>query len=213
MQDIDQLIRTCQLCKLHLTRHNAVPGVGSLPPSILLVGEAPGEQEDLKGIPFIGNAGKELDKLLASILLDREQVYITNIVKCRPPSNRDPESGEIAACSTYLYAQVGMLVPKLIVTLGRLSMSVVLQPGLTISHVHGTVLNSVFNIPALPLYHPAAMLHNPNLRQVVAKDFLKIPAILAGIQHESETTFEESNHMANNNDNLPTYYLNGEDGD
>jgi uracil-DNA glycosylase family 4 len=176
---IDQLseaIRSCTQCKLHLTHTKAVPGSGDPNAQVLFIGEAPGANEDKQGLPFIGDAGKQLDELLASVQLPRSSVYITNIVKCRPPGNREPEPDEIGECSMYIYALLGWLDPKLIVTLGRFSMHLFL-PGATIGNVHGKE-QLVDHDLILPLYHPAAGLHNPMLKPVIRRDFLRIRYLL-----------------------------------
>ena len=166
-------------CKLGLTRAQGVPGEGSLHAELMLVGEAPGYNEDQQGRPFVGNAGQFLVELLASIGLKRQDVYITNVVKCRPPQNRDPEEEEILACSPYLEAQIALIDPQLIICLGRHSMYYFL-PGLKISQVHGQPKKRGSRY-ILPLYHPAAALHNGALRQTLLDDFAQIPAILAKI--------------------------------
>jgi DNA polymerase len=153
-----------------------VMGDGDPDASIVMIGEAPGKNEDLKGKPFVGAAGKFLDELLASIGMKREDVYITNIVKYRPPNNRDPEDEEKQAFLPYLERQLELIAPKLVITLGRHSGSAFL-PRLRISHDHGQpkrLKNQVY----LPLYHPAAALYNGSLRVTLLDDFAKIPKIL-----------------------------------
>lgn len=178
--EIQQQISTCTKCPLHLTRTNTVPGSGNQNSEIVFIGEGPGKNEDLKGLPFVGAAGSYLDKLLLSINLTRQQVFITNIVKCRPPQNRDPLPTEIETCAPYLHLQLQTLKPLLIITLGRHAMNFFL-PNQQISKVHGQpkrYRNQVY----LPLYHPAAGLHNPATRVDIERDFLKIPLILKKIQ-------------------------------
>ncbi len=151
-------------------------GMGSPDAEVVFIGEAPGKKEDLKGEPFIGAAGKFLNEMLATIGMKRTDIYITNIVKYRPPNNRDPLPEEKSAFLPYLEKQIEIIDPKLIITLGRHSMDVLL-PGLIISQVHGQAMkykNRVF----LPLFHPAAALYNGGLRQTLLDDFARIPLIL-----------------------------------
>lgn len=177
---IDRIL-VCKLCRLCEGRTHAVPGEVSWNAKIMFVGEGPGREEDLQGRPFVGAAGKLLDKLIESIGMTRSDVFITNVVKCRPPNNRDPLPDEVEACWPYLEAQIKMIKPKLIVTLGRHSMGRFL-PGLKISQVHGQPKRAkgiwqerqVY----LPLYHPAVALYDPGKRAVLFEDFKKIILIL-----------------------------------
>ena len=169
-------IRSCTSCKLSDKRTNAVPGEGSSNADIMFVGEGPGFYEDRDGRPFIGSAGNLLDKLLASIDLSRDTVYITNMVKCRPPSNRDPLPVEINACRPYLDSQIETISPKVVVTLGRYALSKFL-PGELISKARGKSLKWK-SLILYPVYHPAAVLRNPNLYQVMEKDFAELPSII-----------------------------------
>ena len=174
-------ILICQKCRLAKTRTKAVPGSGDYGTEVLFIGEAPGANEDIEGIPFCGAAGKFLDEMLGTINLDRAKVFITNVVKCRPPGNRDPEEDEKIACRPYLERQIELIKPKLIVALGRHAASSLL-PGMTgISANHGKALKRPNSIVYLPLYHPAAALHNGGLRSTLIEDFSKIPAILKKI--------------------------------
>jgi len=154
-------------------------GDGNLDADIVFIGEAPGKNEDIQGIPFVGAAGKFLNEMLASINLKREDIYITNIVKYRPPNNRDPLPEEKAAFLPFLHQQIEVIKPKLIVTLGRHSMEVLL-PGLKISQVHGEPKRLKGQV-YLPLFHPAAALYNGGLRQTLLDDFQKVPLILKKI--------------------------------
>lgn len=154
-------------------------GDGDVDAEIVFIGEAPGKNEDLQGIPFVGAAGKFLNEMLASIDLKREDIYITNIVKYRPPDNRDPFPDEKAAFLPFLRAQLEVIKPKLVATLGRHSMDALL-PGLQISQVHGQPKRYKGQV-YLPLFHPAAALYNGGLRQTLVDDFAKIPRILAQI--------------------------------
>jgi DNA polymerase len=177
--DIAAEIRTCQNCGLCRGRKLAVPGEGPAPVELMFIGEGPGFHENEQGRPFVGAAGKFLEQLLASIGLTRAQVYITNVVKCRPPGNRDPMPDEIAACSAYLEEQIGTLNPRLIVTLGRFSMARWFQ-GESISRVHGQP-RKFAELWVFPCFHPAAALHQEKFRALIEADFLKIPDILAQI--------------------------------
>ena len=181
--EIAQLVRNCTDCPLHQGRTNAVPGEGSPDAAIMFIGEGPGYQEDRQGRPFVGPAGQFLDELLASIGLRREQVYIANMVKCRPPQNRDPQPAEIAACSKYLDRQVELIDPDLIVTLGRFSLARFF-PGETISRAHGK-LRQKDGRHVYPVMHPAAGLHRQELRSVIVQDFKAIPELLESTQRSA----------------------------
>jgi len=174
--ELYDVIRACTLCALSETRTNAVPGEGPLDAEIMLIGEAPGVNEDRQGRPFVGAAGQFLSELLAAAGLTREQVYICNVLKCRPPGNRDPLPGEIEACSEYLDLQLDMVDPLVVITLGRFSMAKWF-PQQAISRIHGSVKESGGRL-IVPMYHPAAALHQGNLRQVLLDDFARVPAIL-----------------------------------
>ncbi len=159
---------------------NLVMGDGNLDADIVFIGEAPGKNEDLQGLPFVGAAGKFLNEMLGTINLERQDVYITNIVKYRPPNNRDPLPEEKAAFWPYLVKQLYILNPKIIITLGRHSMEYFL-PGMKISDIHGQPKRVKFgdrNVVILPLFHPAAALYNGGLRQTLLDDFQKVPAII-----------------------------------
>ena len=171
-------IRSCIKCELYKTRKNAVPGEGSLKPKILFIGEAPGGKEDETGRPFVGAAGKLLTMLIEYIGLKREDVYITNIIKCRPPGNRDPTEMEIYTCLPYLKKQLNIIRPKLIVTLGRHAAKVIMNLAGTrftsITKEHGivkVVTISGMKIIVIPTYHPAAALYNPAIKQLLLNDF------------------------------------------
>ncbi len=176
LEELANTIRACRKCKLSLTRRNAVPGEGNPKASVMIIGEAPGATEDEMGRPFVGSAGKLLDELMKRIGLDRSKVYITNLVKCRPPNNRDPEADEISACSPYLDLQISLIKPKLIVTLGNFSTSYILgKIGIRdarISKVRGKFYFwKELDVTVFPTYHPAAALYNPRLRKVLEEDF------------------------------------------
>lgn len=172
-------IRICQKCGLGRLRLKAVPGEGPENASIMFIGEAPGWHENQQGRPFVGPAGQFLDELLASINLKRQDVYITNVIKCRPPENRDPLPDEIAACADYLDRQIALIKPKVVVTLGRYSMARFFGQE-SISRIHGQP-RKVDDVIVFPMYHPAAALHQPRLRQDLINDMKKLPAILADL--------------------------------
>ncbi len=176
LSEIEASIRTCTNCPLHLSRKHAVPGKGPADAKIMFIGEAPGFHENEHGLPFVGAAGTFLDSMLESIAMQRAGVYITNIIKCRPPRNRDPEPQEMQACKGYLEAQIGLIQPKVIITLGRFSMARYFPEG-RISVIHGQA-RMVDGQLIIPMYHPAAALHQPSLRKVVEEDFMQIPALL-----------------------------------
>jgi DNA polymerase len=169
----------CRDCGLCAGRTNVVPGEGNADADIMCIGEGPGFYEDQQGRPFVGASGKFLDELLARIGLDRRKVFIANVVKCRPPNNRDPQPEEIEACAKYLDEQIRVIDPKVIVTLGRHSMQRYF-PGEAISRVHGQPRRKDGRI-IVPMYHPAAALHQGSLRRVIEADFRRLPEFLARI--------------------------------
>jgi len=173
---LEQEVRACPLCDLSRTRKHAVPGEGPLDAEIVFIGEGPGFNEDQQGRPFVGPAGRLLNELLASINLERNQVYITNVVKCRPPNNRDPMPQEIAACAPYLERQLALIKPKVVVTLGRYSMAKFF-PGASITRIHGQPKRAG-NTFYFPMFHPAAALRQEQYLAAVRADMLKIPALL-----------------------------------
>ncbi|MFH1597836.1 MAG: uracil-DNA glycosylase [Patescibacteria group bacterium] len=177
---IAEEVNKCQKCPLAKDRTRAVPGDGSKKSGLMFIGEGPGREEDKQGLPFVGTAGKFLDELLSVIKLERKEVFIGNVVKCRPPGNRDPLPEEIATCLPYLERQVEALKPKLIVLLGRHAMYRFLPEQLKISKVHGKPFRR-HNQVYLPLYHPAAALYHGSLRETIIKDFKKIPLLLKKI--------------------------------
>lgn len=170
-------VRVCTACKLHLSRKQAVPGEGPPQADLMFIGEGPGFHENEQGRPFVGAAGRFLEELLASIGMNRQQVFICNVVKCRPPANRDPLPEEIEACSGYLERQIVAVNPKVIVTLGRFSMARFF-PNARISAVHGQG-RTVNGRMVVAMYHPAAALHQPSLRRQVEEDFARLPEWLA----------------------------------
>ncbi len=170
-------IADCPNCALARTRTQTVPGTGPAPADVMCIGEAPGAREDELGQPFVGPAGRLLDELLGAAGLSRESVYIANVVKCRPPGNRDPGPEEIAACRGYLERQIALVDPKVIVTLGRFSMAAWF-PGESIGRIHGRA-RRVDGRLVMPMYHPAAALHRGDLRPALVADFQKLAELLA----------------------------------
>jgi uracil-DNA glycosylase len=177
LDDVAARVRGCFSCALSKTRTQAVPGEGDPNAQVMFIGEAPGFNEDQQGRPFVGQAGKLLDDLLAQAGLSRSTVFIANVLKCRPPNNRDPLPDEIEACSSHLQAQIEAIDPKVIVTLGRYSLQRFL-PGAAISRVHGQRFMKD-DRTVVPMYHPAAALHQGSLRAVIEEDFRKLPGYLA----------------------------------
>jgi uracil-DNA glycosylase len=174
----------CTKCPLQFSRKNAVPGEGPANAKILFIGEGPGFYENEQGRPFVGAAGKFLDELLTSIQFKRSDVFINNIVKCRPPENRDPEPNEIAACNEYLKRQITAINPEVIVTLGRHSMEL-FMPDARISAVHGQATRINGRL-VIAMYHPAAALHQPALKSTVIKDFSQIPDLISQAEKIAE---------------------------
>ena len=175
-------IRTCQLCELARTRTHAVPGEGPDRSSIMFIGEGPGLNEDQQGRPFVGAAGKFLGELIENAGLKRDDVFITNVVKCRPPGNRDPLPDEMMACGSYLQRQIDAIDPTVIVTLGRFSMSRWF-PGERITRIHGQP-RKIGARTIVPMFHPAAALHQGNLKPVIMEDFASLRGILDKAQGE-----------------------------
>jgi uracil-DNA glycosylase len=184
LTELYDCIRNCRKCEISKARTHAVPGEGAENAEVMFIGEAPGFHEDQQGRPFVGSAGQFLDQLLKSIDLDRKTVYITNVIKTRPPENRDPLPQEIINCRPWLDRQLEIIKPKMIVTLGRYSMGL-FMPGKTISQVHGTAVKKD-GVLYFAMYHPAAALHQGALRGVIQSDMLKIPGLLAGLKKEQE---------------------------
>ena len=171
-------IRGCIACPLHRSARQAVPGEGTGEAGIFFLGEAPGYHEDVQGKPFVGAAGQFLDELLAGIGLDRRKVFITNVVRHRPPENRDPLPDEITACDIWLRRHLEVLRPRVIVTLGRHAMSKFFV-GESISRIHGKPRKTVDGLVIFPVYHPAAALHQPALRDALVADFAALALFLA----------------------------------
>ena len=183
LDEIARLVRQCSDCELGLGRKNAVPGEGSPNADLMIIGEGPGAQEDLLGRPFVGRAGQFLDELLAYIGLRREDVFIANMVKCRPPENRDPLPAEVSACDKYLERQIELLDPLLIVTLGRVSLARFF-PGESMTRARGKVREKDGRF-IYPVMHPAAALYRQEVRPGIIEDFKAIPKVLDNIRNSS----------------------------
>lgn len=177
-------IKVCQKCILAQGRTNTVPGEGPSDAEIMFIGEGPGFHEDRQGRPFVGAAGNYLDELLERIELRRDDVYITNVIKCRPPGNRDPQPEEIEACRPYLDRQIELIRPHLVVTLGRFSMRRYF-PNASISRIHGQP-KRVGSVIYYPMFHPAAALHQPRWRSLVQEDMERIPELLSKLEEIEE---------------------------
>jgi DNA polymerase len=167
----------CTKCRLCETRGKAVPGEGSGNARVIFVGEAPGEQEDIHGRPFVGSAGKLLNELLASIGLQRESVYITNVVKCRPPKNRPPRKDEVTTCKPYLGRQFALITPRIICPMGNSAIHSLVDSDKSVTDLHGIPFE-VEGITYLPMYHPAAALYAFELRRIMEEDFKKLRGLL-----------------------------------
>lgn len=183
LSELYREIASCHQCEIASFRTRVVPGDGAEDAEIMFIGEAPGYHEDQQGLPFVGPAGQFLNQLLASISLARRQVYIANVIKCRPTGNRDPLPTEITNCDKWLERQIELVHPRMIVTLGRYSMARFF-PGRTIGKIHGTARRQD-GIIYYAMYHPAAALHQQTLRQTIEADMLRIPSLLAEAQVET----------------------------
>lgn len=185
--ELQTACKSCEKCELSKTRTHVVFGVGNPECDVLFIGEGPGENEDLEGLPFVGRSGQLLDKMLAAIDLDRNKnIYIANIVKCRPPKNRDPLPEEQEACMDWLRQQVMMIKPKIIVCLGRIAAMKLMKPDMKITKEHGIFIekNGVLMMATL---HPAALLRNPANKPAVFEDFLKLRAKLDELNDQTES--------------------------
>lgn len=196
LEQVAAEVRVCTRCRLHVGRTRAVPGEGNPDTEVMFVGEGPGFNEDREGRPFVGRAGALLVKLLASIGWRREDVFITNVVKCRPPENRDPQPDEIAACAPYLRRQLAALDPALVVTLGRYSMAS-FMPGARISQAHGTTSAidpalGTRDATAFAMYHPAAALRTPEIERASLADIALVPAALLGARERRAAPSEQA---------------------
>jgi uracil-DNA glycosylase family 4 len=171
----------CTKCRLAEGRTQVVFGVGDPSADLMFVGEAPGFHEDQQGKPFVGQAGKLLDKLLAGIGLERDQVYVANVLKCRPPGNRDPQPDEIEACEAHLFRQISMIEPKVVATLGNFATKLLSGKPTGITRVHGAEQEATLggrSVLLYPLYHPAAALYTPAMLKVLEADFARLPELL-----------------------------------
>jgi DNA polymerase len=180
-------VRACQLCRLSKTRTIGVPGEGNPDAEVMFIGEGPGFHEDQQGRPFVGAAGQLLNEMLGKIGLRRDDVFITNVVRCRPPGNRDPQPDELAACDGYTQRQIAILKPRLIVTLGRYSMARFIGSG-PMRELHGQT-REWNGITCLAMYHPAAILRTPTpeMRRIYEEDFRKIPGLVAAARGKAAT--------------------------
>lgn len=191
LEQIASEVRACTACRLAETRTRAVPGEGSPDTEVVFVGEGPGFNEDREGRPFVGRAGGLLVRLLGSIGWQRDDVFITNVVKCRPPDNRDPQPDEIAACAPYLRRQLAALDPSVVVTLGRHSMATFL-PGARIGQVHGTTAHAdpatgARDATVFAMYHPAAALRSPEVERLSFDDIARVPRVLQDARDRRST--------------------------
>lgn len=197
LEAITEEVRACTLCGLHKGRTLSVPGEGESSAKIMFIGEAPGFYEDKEGLPFVGASGRYLDELLRRIKLRRADVFITNVVRCRPPRNRDPLRAEVAACQAYTYRQIEVIKPKLIATLGRYSMAMFFGDTAKISHIHGQAKVDDGRV-YFPLYHPAAALRSPALKPVMEDDFARMREII-----DNFDDFIYENSTSDNNEPPP----------
>jgi len=204
LEEITRQVQTCEKCELHFSRKKAVPGEGPADASIMLIGEGPGFFENEQGRPFVGQAGKFLDELLQKAGLQRRDVFITNVVKCLPPSNRDPLPAELQACGAYLEQQIESINPQIIVTLGRFSMARFL-PNARISEIHGQS-STVRGRLIVPMYHPAAALHQPSLKSTVEQDFARLPEFIEQARSSTPPTADASDSASDQSpaDDKPT---------
>lgn len=197
LESLREILGDCKECELYNTRTNIVYGYGSEEARIMFIGEAPGSHEDKQGYPFVGAAGKLLDQLLASIGLIREQVYIANVLKCRPPGNRNPLPEEIRACKGNLFAQINAIRPDIIVTLGNFATKLVLNVESGISKNHGKAYRIKDKL-IFPIYHPAAGLYTGSVKEILFADFMKLGILLEGLQSKKNV------NLPNNEDQSDT---------
>ena len=178
---LGEQVSACTRCRLAQTRTQVVFGVGNPHADLMFVGEAPGFHEDKQGLPFVGQAGKLLDQLLAGIGLDRSQVYIANVLKCRPPGNRDPQPDEIESCEPHLFRQIELIEPKVVATLGNFATKLLSGKPTGITRVHGVEQETTVggsSVLLYPLYHPAAALYTPKMLEVLQQDFARLPELM-----------------------------------
>ena len=186
--ELEHTCRSCQKCALAETRHNVVFGEGNREAEVMFIGEGPGEQEDLTGRPFVGRAGQFLDEMLSIIDLDRSQYFIGNMVKCRPPQNRDPLNTEKDACSGYLRRQLELMQPKILVCLGRISAAEIIKPDFRITQEHGQFFEKD-GMQMMALYHPAALLRDPGKKPETFEDLKRLQARIREVCVRTELTF------------------------
>lgn len=182
---LDEQIRTCQACRLCQTRNNVVPGEGNPHADLMLIGEGPGQEEDRQGRPFVGRSGELLTRMLHAIGLERSEVYICNVVKCRPPGNRNPEPDEAAACLDYLRGQVALVRPRVIVLLGKVACRYTINEQVFITRDHGRWYERK-GIWFMPTFHPSALLRDPAKKRDAWEDFQKLRDKLGELQAQSE---------------------------
>ncbi|MCR5612276.1 uracil-DNA glycosylase [Treponema sp.] len=191
IESIAQKIASCNRCVLCTTRTHVVPGTGVTQPLVLVIGEGPGHDEDIQGLPFVGAAGQLLDKMLAAISLSRKQnCYIANIVKCRPPQNRDPSPEEISACISFLEAQIHILKPKMILMMGRVAAQTLLKTSAGIHSLRGS-FSTIFGIPAMATYHPSALLRDAGLKAPAWQDLKAFRAKLLELAPDYERSYSK----------------------
>jgi uracil-DNA glycosylase len=181
LQALGEQVSGCTRCRLSQTRTQVVFGVGDPRADLMFVGEAPGFHEDKQGLPFVGQAGKLLDKLLADIGLERSQVYVANVLKCRPPGNRDPAPDEIESCEPHLFRQIELIEPRVVATLGNFATKLLSGKQTGITRVHGVEQETTVGgrqVLLYPLYHPAAALYTPRMLEVLQQDFARLPELL-----------------------------------
>lgn len=203
MKQIADEVSACNKCDLFHSREKGVPGEGPPDAEIMFIGEGPGFHENMQGRPFVGAAGELLVELLGNIGLKREDVFITNVVKCRPPGNRDPQPAELAACYPYLERQIQLINPSVIVTLGRFSMARFI-PNAKISQIHGQAIQTQGKL-VVPFYHPAAALHRPSLRSVVEDDFATLPDLIKNAKKAPPIQVEEPQEENNQAEQLSLF--------
>lgn len=180
LQTIEEAVRGCARCRLSVRRNKAVPGQGVTNPLVMVIGEGPGAEEDRQGLPFVGRAGRYLDKWLEAIQLSRDKdVFIANIVKCRPPQNRDPQPDEMEACLPYLRSQIKLLEPRAILTVGRISSRILCGRDAGIGVLRGETYRYE-DIPVIPTYHPSAVLRDPSYRPLVWEDLKRLDSLIRG---------------------------------
>ena len=179
LETIERTVEVCKMCSLHETRANTVFGSGSASADWMFIGEAPGVEEDRRGVPFVGRAGQLLDAMIDSIGMSRKNVYVANVLKCRPPQNRDPVGSEVRSCEGYLHKQIELIRPKLIISLGRFAAQSLLKTSLPIGKLRGKLHSySTFEIPLVATYHPAYLLRSPLEKRKVWRDLLLAKSVL-----------------------------------